>query len=86
MPHAPTREPPSAIGLFLDRRKNALHLVPLAKQTIVRVKSIPEAGHYAFLSPFSGDRAKEVPDFCTNPEAWPAPPRTCASTRTRSPS
>jgi len=47
-------------------RYNALHIAPLMR-TLARLKMVPNAGHYVFLSPCSQELAKGEPDLCTDP-------------------
>ena len=47
-------------------RYNALLIAPLIR-TLARIKMVPEAGHYVFLSPCSDELAREEPDICRDP-------------------
>jgi predicted dienelactone hydrolase len=47
-------------------RYNALHIAPLMR-TLARLKMVPNAGHYVFLSPCSQELARSEPDLCTDP-------------------
>jgi predicted dienelactone hydrolase len=50
----------------LQPEYNALHIAPLIK-TLARIRMIPKAGHYVFLSPCSPQLTKEAPDICIDP-------------------